>query len=69
MGVQHGFHLPGTSCVNKEVYFLKHKLMKIVKPFKLATLLKFERKKEHFTRHGMHLNATGKASAAKLIFD
>jgi len=30
--------------------------MKIVKPFKLATLLKFEQKREHFTRHGMHLH-------------
>ena len=41
--------------------------MEIVKSFKLATLLKFEQKREHFTRHGMHLNATGKASVAKLI--
>jgi hypothetical protein len=39
--------------------------MKIVKPSKLAMLLKFEQKREHFTRHGMHLNATGKSSAAK----
>ena len=69
MGVQHGFDLPDTSCVNKEVDPFKHKLMKIVKPFKLATLLKFERKREHFTRHGVHLNATGKALAAKLIFN
>jgi hypothetical protein len=44
-----------------------HKLTKTIKPFKLATLLKFEQKREHFTRHGMHLNAKGKASAAKLI--
>jgi hypothetical protein len=44
-----------------------HELTRIVKPFKLATLLKFERKRGHFTRHGMHLNAKGKASAAKLI--
>jgi hypothetical protein len=44
-----------------------HELTKIVKPFKLATLLKFEQKREHFTRHCMHLNAKGKASAAKLI--
>jgi len=41
--------------------------MEIVKSFKLTTLLKFEQKREHFTRHGMHLNATGKASFAKLI--
>jgi hypothetical protein len=54
MGVPHKFDLPDTSCVNKEVDSLNNKLMKIVKPFKLATLLKFEQKREHFTRHGMH---------------
>jgi hypothetical protein len=62
-----GFDLPDTSCVNKEVDTFNNKLTKIVKPFKHATLLKFEQKREHFTRHDMHLNATGKASAAKLI--
>ena len=67
MGVQHRFDLPDTSCVNKEVDSLNHKLTKIVKPFNLATSLKFEQKREYFTRHGMHLNATGKTSAAKLI--
>ena len=67
MGVAHRFDLPDTLCVNKEVDSFNSKLTKIVKPFKLATLLKFEQKREHFTRYGMHLNATGKASAAKLI--
>jgi len=41
--------------------------MKIVNLFKLATLLKFEQKREHFAKLGMHLNAKGKALAAKLI--
>jgi hypothetical protein len=41
--------------------------MKIVKPFIFATILKVEQRKELFTRHGKHLNASGKASAAKLI--
>jgi hypothetical protein len=54
-----------TTIIIREVYLFE--LTKIVKPFKLATLLKFEQKREHFTRHGMHLNAKGKASAAKLI--
>jgi len=67
MGVLHRFDLLDTSCVNKEVDSFNNKLTKIVKPFKLASLLKFEQKREHFTRHGMHLNVTGKASAAKLI--
>ena len=67
MGASHRFDLPDTSYVNKEVDSFNHKLMKIVKPSKLATLLKFVQKRERFTRRGMHLNATGKASAAKLI--
>lgn len=65
MGVSHRFDLPDTSCVNKEVGSFNNKLTKIVKLLKLATLLKFEQKREHFTRHGMHLNATDKALAAK----
>jgi len=42
MGVAHRFDLPDTLCVNKEVDSFNSKLTKIVKPFKLATLLKFE---------------------------
>ena len=39
MGVRHGFDLPDTSCVNKEVDSFKHKLMKIVKPFKTCNII------------------------------
>jgi hypothetical protein len=67
LGVPHSFDLPDTPCVNKEFDSFNNKLNKIVKPFKFATILKIEQRREHFTRHGMHLNATGKASAAKLI--
>jgi len=56
MGSPHRFDLPDTSCVNKEVDSFNNKLMTIVKPFKHVTLLKFEQKREHFTRHGMHLH-------------
>ena len=67
MGVPHRFDLPDTSCVNKEVESFSNKLTKIVKPFKFATILEVEQRKEHFTRHDKHLNASGKASAAKLM--
>ena len=69
MGVPHRFDLPDTSCVNKEVESFNNKLTKIVRPFKLATILKVEQKKEHFARHGKHLNALGKSLAAKLIIN
>ena len=58
MDVPHRFNLPDTSCVNKEVDSFNNKLKKIVKPFKFAALLKVEQRREHFTRNGMHLNAT-----------
>jgi hypothetical protein len=67
MGVPYRFDLTDTSCVNKKVDSFNNKLTKIVKPFKHAALLKFEKKREHFTRHGMHLNGTGKESSANLI--
>jgi hypothetical protein len=67
MGVPYRFDLPDTSCLNKEFDSFNNKLKKNVKSFKFAALLKFEQRSEHFTRHGMHLKATGKASAAKLI--
>jgi hypothetical protein len=55
MGDPHRFDLPDTLCVNKEVDSFNNKLTKIVKPFKLSVLLKFEQNREHFARHGMHL--------------
>jgi hypothetical protein len=48
MGVPHRFDLPDTSCVNKEVDSFNNKLTKIVKPFKLATLMKFEQKRTFY---------------------
>jgi hypothetical protein len=41
--------------------------MKIIKPFKFSSVLRIKQTRENFTRHGMHLNATGKASVAKQI--
>jgi hypothetical protein len=50
-----------SSCVNNEVESFNNKLMKLTKPFKFSSLLRIEQRREIFTRHGMHLNATGKA--------
>jgi hypothetical protein len=67
MGVPHRFDLSDPSCVNNEVDSFNNKLMTILKPFKLSSLLRIEQRRENFTRHGMHLNATGKALVAKQI--
>ena len=48
MGVTHRFDLRDTSCVNKEVDSFNNKLTKIVKPFKLATLVKSEQKRTFY---------------------
>jgi hypothetical protein len=41
--------------------------MKIIKPFKFSSLLRIEKRREIFTRHSMHLNATGRALVIKQI--
>jgi hypothetical protein len=67
MGVPSRFDLPDSSCVNNEIDSFNNKLVKIVKPFKFSTLLKIEQRRENFTTHGAHLNATGKVLVTKQI--
>jgi hypothetical protein len=67
MGVPHRFHLSDSACVNNEVESFNNKLLKIIKPFSFSSLLRIEQRRENFTRHGMHLNATGKALVAKQL--
>lgn len=49
-----------TSCVNKEVNKFNRQLKKIVKLHGNVKLLNVEVQREHFTRHGQHLNNKGK---------
>jgi hypothetical protein len=49
-----------TSCVNKEVNTFNRQLKKISKLHGNVKLLNVEVQREHFTRHGQHLNNNGK---------
>jgi hypothetical protein len=49
-----------TSCVDKEVNKFNRQLQKIVKLHENVRRLKVEAQREHFTRHGQHLNNKGK---------
>jgi hypothetical protein len=52
--------LISTSCINKEVDTFNRKLQKIAKNFEHAEIAKISNKREYFTRHGLHMNGSGK---------
>jgi hypothetical protein len=55
------------SCVNKEIDSFNRKLHKIMKNKEMVTILDCDITREGFTRHGQHLNSSGKSKLAKLI--
>ena len=63
----HRHDLPFTSCVNKEVQNFNRKLRKIMKNKVNVRLLEQETNREDFTKHGLHLNATGKEKVVKVM--
>jgi hypothetical protein len=56
----HRYDLLPTSCVNKEVVKFNRQLRKIVKLYSNVDLMEVEPQRKHFTRHGQHLNHSGK---------
>jgi hypothetical protein len=53
--------LPEWSCVNTETESFNRKLGKIMKKTsKYVTVMKTDSNREYFTRHGLHMNMTGK---------
>jgi hypothetical protein len=57
--------LTATSCVNEEVFNFNIKLIKKMVPFKNVKILATNLERKYFTKHGMHLNTTGKERAAR----
>jgi len=55
------------SCVNKEIHSFNRKLHKIMKTIEMAKILDYDIAREDFTRHGQHLNSSGKSKVALLI--
>ena len=61
--------LSPTSCVTSEVTTYNKKLHKRMKMFEYAKVLDSEAQREHFTRHGLHMNTMGKELMAQRITD
>ena len=54
------YDLIPSSCVNNEVVRFNHQLRKRMKMFKNVQILETDLKRESFTKHGLHLNTSGK---------
>jgi len=66
--VPHRHDLLDTSCVNNEVQNFNAKLHKLMKNIINVRILELSTTRDDFTKHGLHLNATGKDKIAKLMF-
>jgi hypothetical protein len=56
----HQDDLQSSCCVNKETQAYNRKLRKIMKSWQHVKVIDTTLPRENFTRHGLHLNATGK---------
>ena len=56
----HRSDLETSSCVNKEVIVFNRKLHKILKPHNYTTQINLSMERDHFTKHGLHMNGSGK---------
>jgi hypothetical protein len=54
-------------CVNKEATVFKRKLHKIMKPFQHFQLLNMNATRNFFTRHGLHMNSSGKSWISGIV--
>jgi hypothetical protein len=59
--------LEATSCVNQEIKVFNRKLCKYMKVFDCASTLEIRYERDHYTRHGLHLNTKGKDHTAELL--
>jgi hypothetical protein len=69
LNIPYRHDLADWSCVNKEINTFNRKMLKMMKCYDHVTVLNSEQNREHFTRHGMHLNKKGNAEIAKLIIE
>jgi hypothetical protein len=63
--VPHRYYLMQSSCVNNEIRSFNRKRKKSVRTFKHASILEMTSDRNHFTKHGLHLNALGKEVLSK----
>jgi hypothetical protein len=63
----HRYDLPESSCVNREIVVFNRKLHKVVKSADSARIIRLNLNWDDHTRHGMHLNISGKEKVINLI--
>ena len=63
----HRYDLSSTSCVNNEVINYNNRLKEAIRPYPNVHLLEIELSRHHFTRHGLHLNFTGKKLVSQKV--
>jgi hypothetical protein len=63
----HRFDLGTSSSVNKEVNAFNRKLKKIIKPYDHTSQLNLNMQRQHFIKHGLHMNGSGKDRISGLL--
>ena len=67
MDAPHTFDMGASSCVNNEVNAFNRKLNKIIRPYDHTSQLNLNMQREHFTKHGMHMNGNTKDRISGLL--
>jgi lysophospholipase L1-like esterase len=67
MTAPHRHDLPSHSCINMEVQVFNRKLYKVMKTMYHVTVIQTSLARDSFTRHGLHMNASGKTLMANII--
>jgi hypothetical protein len=67
MDPPHRFDLGASSCVNKEVNLFNRKFNKIIKLCNHTGQLNLNMQRQHFTKHGLHMNGSGKDRITRLL--
>jgi lysophospholipase L1-like esterase len=63
----HRYDLLGSSCVNREIVVFNRELLRVVKSVGNVKIVQTNLNRDDFTRHGLHLNLSGKEKVATLI--
>ena len=67
MNIPHRYDMDMNSVTNLEIQAANRKLNKMTKVFSHVAVVETDSSRKYFTRHGMHLNKSGKEWLSKLI--
>jgi hypothetical protein len=69
MNAPHRFDLEDSSCVNKEIKVFNRKLKQIMKRYNQTEVIDMGANRDQFTKHGLHMNKTGKEHITRKTAD